>query len=281
MTMRTLFPVLLAALLVSCSKRESSGSNTAQLPTGSPAVAFRITLGATDSEPARWDGSIDVSGGKLMSLSGWRFYKDDAIGADGKSWKCATRRRATHEPKNWWVGAKHIPPADLAAPAPQGAMIPNGVIAVCDARPTTEIRVSTASGNFSFSPDSAPLGKPASFLGGRAVVERVIAPWNLTASDGLEDDNPAVVIDADGRAWAAWIGYAKGQDQVYAAPFGQKPMPVGKPGVFFRTALARHSERDLWLVACAREGETWNLVGSRWDGRGRSEERRVGKECRL
>src|SRR5574341_1899918 len=135
-----ILPVVLAVLLWGCSKRTPGGPDVSQLPTGSPTVAFRITLGAIDAEPARWDGAIDVSGGKLLSLAGVRFYKDDALGSDGKSWKCATRRRATPEPKSWWVGAKHVPPADLNAPAPQGAIIPNGVIAVFDAGPTTEIR---------------------------------------------------------------------------------------------------------------------------------------------
>ncbi len=265
--MRTLALIPLAALLTGCSKPSPTGPELSQLATSSPSVAFRIILGQTDAEPAPWDGSIDVSGGKVLSLTGWRFYKDDQAGADGKSWKCATRRRAMLDPKLWWIGAKHVPPADLNAGAPPGPMLPNGVIVSLEASAASEIRVTTSNGNFSFSPDSAPFGKSAAFLNGRVLVERVVAPWNLTAQDGLEDDNPSVAIDADGRAWAAWIGYAKGQEQIYAAPFGQKPMPVGKPGVFFRTALARHSERDLWLVTCAREGEAWNLLGARWDGR--------------
>jgi len=259
-------PVLGLILLGACSKRSSGGPDLAQLATRSPGVAFRITLGAADAEPATWDGSIELASGRLLSLAGWRFYKDDQLGPDGKSWKCSTRRRAMPDPRDWYVGARHVVPPDPAAPPPPGPMVPNGVLVTLDAPARAEVRVSTANGNFSFVPENVPFGKPSSFLNGRVLVERTAAAWNLTRQDGAEDDNPSVAIDSNGRAWAAWIAYVQGQDQVFAAPLGQPPAAVGKPGVHFRTALARHGG-DLWLVTASREGEVWNLAGARFDGR--------------
>ncbi len=258
--------LLLAAALAGCSRREGPLDLT-RLATGSPGVAFRITFGLTDAQPTRWDGSIEVSSGKLLSLEGWRFYKDDQVQPDGKSWKCGTRRLAMPDPRAWFVGAKHVVPPDPTAEPHPGPMAPNGVLVALIAPGGAEVRVSTAAGNFSFTPDGAPFGRPASRLNGRVRVERVAAPWNLTAQDGAEDDAPSVAIDGDGRAWAAWVSHANGQDQLFAAQLGGKPVAVGKPGVYFRTALARRGGGELWLASSAREGEVWNLVASRFDGR--------------
>ena len=194
--MRILLPILLTVWLAGCSSRRAGGPDLSALPTGSPAVAFKIAFGVTDTEPTRWDGSIEVASGAVAALTGWRFYKDDQILPDGKSWKCSTRRRAVVPPKMWWLGAKHEVPADPNAPPPPGPMLANGVFVTVDARPGVEIRVQTDGGNFSFT-------RPGAFLDGRVTVEAVAAPWKLTAGDGHEDDNPSVVIDANGRAVAA------------------------------------------------------------------------------
>jgi hypothetical protein len=141
--------------LAGCTKRSAGGPDLAQLPTGSPAIAFEIKLGVTDTDPTGWDGSIEVSAGRLVSLAGWRFYKDDQVLPGGKSWKCATRRLPVIPPKLWWLGAKHEVPPDVNAPPPPGPMLPNGILAVIDAPPGSEIRITTPNGNFAFSPESA------------------------------------------------------------------------------------------------------------------------------
>lgn len=155
MATRTFLPIALLALLAGCTKRSAGGPDLAQLPTGSPAIAFEIKLGVTDTDPTGWDGSIEVSAGRLVSLAGWRFYKDDQVLPGGKSWKCATRRLPVIPPKLWWLGAKHEVPPDVNAPPPPGPMLPNGILAVIDAPPGSEIRITTPNGNFAFSPESA------------------------------------------------------------------------------------------------------------------------------
>ena len=51
------------------------------------ATAFRVLMGGTDTAPAQWDGSVTVSGGKVVSIEGWKFRGEDST--DGKSnWKC-------------------------------------------------------------------------------------------------------------------------------------------------------------------------------------------------
>jgi hypothetical protein len=257
--MRNLAVLILVLLTASCTRSQQPAPPP-------PAAAFLITLGATDAEPARWDGSVEVTGAKVVALAGRRFTQEDAVQADGKSWKCATRRRAVIQPQHWRVGAKHVVPADVNAPAPPGPMIPNGVLLSLDSAARAEVRVNTSQGGFTFATDTLPFGRRGEFLGGRALVERAVAPSFLQHA-GFQDDMPTVAFDAGGRPWVAWIGYGGGKDNVFASPLGEQPRGVGRPGVFFRTALARDSRHRLWVVTSAREGDTWNLAASRYDGR--------------
>ena len=53
-------------------------------------AAFRVRFGFRDKEPSKWDGSAAVSGGKLVSVEGWRFERTDTMtGPD--SWKATSR----------------------------------------------------------------------------------------------------------------------------------------------------------------------------------------------
>ena len=63
-----------------------------------PPLAPIEEFSVTDAEPAQWDGSVEVTGARVASLTGARFYKDDQVRPDGKSWKCATRRRPMTSP---------------------------------------------------------------------------------------------------------------------------------------------------------------------------------------
>ncbi len=256
--MPTLVAVLLVALLAACSGPPP--------PPAPPSQAFLITLGATDAEPARWDGSLDVSGAKLVTLAGRRFYQDDQINPDGKSWKASTRRRAVIEPQYWWLGAKHEVPANPQAFAPPGPMVANGIILTLDSASRAEIRVTTSQGNFSFATSDVPFARPAPFLNGRVIVERAVSPWYFQHGS-FEDDQPSVAFAADGRPWVAWISYARNQDRVFVASVGGRPTAIGKPGVYFRTALARHGESDFWAITSARDGDNWQLAGSRLVGK--------------
>src|SRR5690349_10390805 len=102
--MRLLLTVLLFALTTACGvDRRIVRADAAQ-------AWFRLTFGITDPEPADWSGSIEVSGGKLAALHQSRFDKDDKLNAAAGSWTCHTRRATVHDPRDWFVGAKHIVP---------------------------------------------------------------------------------------------------------------------------------------------------------------------------
>src|SRR5579862_7572571 len=80
-----------------------------------PQSWFRITLGLTDTAPADWSGSIQATGGRLTALHSVRFDNDDKLDTAAGSWTCHTRRATVADPRDWFVGAKHIVPTGAPA----------------------------------------------------------------------------------------------------------------------------------------------------------------------
>src|SRR2546421_1980465 len=53
-------------------------------------TTFRVLLGVGDTTSTNWDGSVKLTGGKVVGIEGWRFAQKDST--DGKSsWKASTR----------------------------------------------------------------------------------------------------------------------------------------------------------------------------------------------
>src|SRR5579872_7020224 len=92
--------------------------------------SFRIAFGAQDKQPAKWDGSVAASGGRISRVEGWRFTSSDRI--QNQSWKAGT---------------------EAARPGTQpvlGPVMEKGVIVTAgDARADTRFDVDTANGKFS------------------------------------------------------------------------------------------------------------------------------------
>jgi hypothetical protein len=38
---------------------------------------FRIIVGLKDTQPAKWQGKLDISGAEIVGLCGWRFSQND------------------------------------------------------------------------------------------------------------------------------------------------------------------------------------------------------------
>ncbi len=215
-----------------------------------PQSWFRITLGLTDTAPADWSGSIQATGGRLTALHSVRFDKDDKVDAAAGSWTCHTRRATVADPRDWFVGAKHIVPTGAAAPL--GAMIPNAIVAGFDA--AGEIRVHTAQGDFSFDPASIRYAAPARFLDGRVEVERVPQAVNLTAGDSYENDQPAV-----SERWLAWIAYRDRKESLIVARTDGADRRSIAEGEFSHPALAGD-----FLAVSMRSGDTWKIAVARY-----------------
>src|ERR1700730_16102144 len=139
---------LLAVVIISgCGGRQNSSG---VLPNQS---TFLLRLGAADTAPADWSGSVEASGGRVVSLAPWHFDKTDHLGPTSNSWSCSTRLEAMPDPKLWWIGALHTVPKDNTIP--QGRLVPNGLYIPLESAP--EVHFKTAQGEFTFRPADLPL----------------------------------------------------------------------------------------------------------------------------
>src|ERR1700682_805259 len=166
MTRRLLgFTISLAIMtyIAQFTLRSQNNSSSTRLTTPE-AIAFRIAFGVADKESAKWDGSLQISGGQIARLEGWRFGSGDQIAANG-SWKLSTEQST--------------PGVETAL----GPIAEKGVVVrVAGASEDTRADVETSHGRFSFTAQHVPFGAPFMALGGRVRVERLPATIPLTSS---------------------------------------------------------------------------------------------------
>jgi hypothetical protein len=185
---------------------------------GEPArYTFRITLGLQDRRSTDWGGRVTVQGGEVVSLSGWRFTREDAVhGKD--SWDCRTRLY----PFPGTTFPLEPPQGKPPAPVP-AALWPLGIdLVVQGERP--EIAVRLPQGEVKFRAADVRLGEPQTFLDDEVRVEWlpdtivVRPPAPATARDAVEDDYPAFWVHYRSRKhYLAWVAYHRAADRVLLA----------------------------------------------------------------
>jgi hypothetical protein len=169
-------------------------------------IGLEILLGLKDKEPTRWDGTVEVSEGKVALLE---VQRPPNGGADGASFHVRTNvRRPQGQPP---VTVHAVLRVNLAAP------------------PTSIVTVNTEQGKFSFSPADLADGRVKEYLDGRASVERQDPATRLTGRQ-TEDDYPVMARGRDGRVWLAYVEYQPGRpivmDRVKAGAF-EELVPTG------------------------------------------------------
>jgi hypothetical protein len=187
MVMRVRYLVI--ALLVIAAVAAFAGKRllyTRALPQAAPISApqgqtsYLIALGVGDTVATVWDGSITATGGKIVLLTGWRFYDTDAISGTS-SWTASTR----------------ITPAVT----PPGPVQETGIIVtIAAASGPVTFNVTTKQGNFSFVSTNLSFGVVKYFLQSgssyKAHVEQTASPLQLTTSI-QEEDFPSMAQSGD------------------------------------------------------------------------------------
>ena len=62
--------------------------NSATVVAAPETVSFRLAFGVEDKATAKWDGAMQIPGGRIASVEGWRFAPADRI--EDHAWKLAT-----------------------------------------------------------------------------------------------------------------------------------------------------------------------------------------------
>ncbi len=228
---------ILAALVVVIGVVVAARQQVATRPQQAAAVeqrSYRIVFGETDTAGKTWDGSIEISGGEIASLEGWRFAAGDSV--DGtRGWKLQTRVGNLEDQRRGTT---------VVGQPPIQRLIEAGVVARVRGA-GAKARVSTAHGDFEF--EGVDYGRAAAFFGGNVTVERVPESERLT--DGAyQDDFPAAAVARDGSLWTAWLGYRDKADVLLAARRGEPPAVVSGPGDHQQPAIAADGAGRVWVV---------------------------------
>jgi hypothetical protein len=180
----------------------------ATVAAGATDVGVRVRFGIEDKEATPWDGTIEVTGGKVALISGWRFVRPDKV--DGVTgWKASTH--PVVQPRRANNPARQAQRANNALTRLQ--MADNGVLlTLTDATEDSQLAVKTTQGEFAFKLAEIPFGKIVPELGGRVEIERTAAALPLTTARS-DDDYPSGAVAPDGTAWIACTSFTPGIDR--------------------------------------------------------------------
>jgi len=253
-----LFPILTLVLLAARPAQRPQTIAFADVPAR---YAFRFVFGVADTAEQKWDGRIEVRGGKLVRLEGWRFRQPDAV--QGAEFRLTTRAGRFED---------QLHPA-TTMPGLIERLIPAGLLVTLEGD-GAQVIVESAGGDFSFPENEVSYGKPASFLSGRVRVER-IPPAELLSEPGISDDYPSITVTSQGETWVAWIGYRDAADRVFVRrhrggawqPAESWQEPAGVQADYFRTAVAEDGQGRVWVTWAAQVSGSWDIYGRCHDGK--------------
>ncbi len=163
-------------------------------------VTLRILFGMKDQEPTDWSGKLDVGGGKVEAIRGWRWMQNDS--ADGSTWNVRTRRKAPQS-----AGER----ARIAA----GQQLPlndNGILVTlsgCEASDSITFETKPATGTFRL--DQLAYGETLPIAEGKVTIERVPTVSALAATMA-DEDYPVVATGKDGTVYAVYLSFTRGRD---------------------------------------------------------------------
>ena len=213
-----------------------------------PRHVFRITVGLKDKKSTDWSGKVEISGGEIASITGWRFEEKDAV--DGvRGWKCRT-----HE--NIALGERFpIASASGNVPQPPKQPWPNGVtLTVRGESPV--LTITLPAGTIKFKTEEVPLGEAKIYLNDRVRVERlpqtsVLRPAAAPrAENPVQDDYPAFWVRyKTGKQYLAWVAYRQQKDRVLLVerdgPDGawSEPKEVDRRGRSLPRRRGQHARR--------------------------------------
>lgn len=231
------------------------------------AVSVRILFGLTDSEPSRWDGSVQLEHGRVTAIQGLRFGPEDSTDYQS-SWRAATRRQGNQ-------------------------VLENGVIISAATAPEARWRIHTPKGVFSFTLRDLRWGEPKTFLDGAVSIEQVPPTRQLTTSD--DDEYAPVIATSADATWVAFIRFIHsdrtlegllnagkpldrfeslarpaGGDQVvvmrhdHARDVWSSPIPVSEAsGAVAGVAIAADGEKRIWIIWSAMKPDGFHLFARR------------------
>ena len=168
-----------------------------------------IQLGLNDKESTVWDGTITVTPGEVMEVSGYRFEQKDNI--TGKNaWQASSRT-----PVGANVKARGNNPKKVGGMARQlGPIFENGVfVKLKDITPESSVEVTTAQGKVSFKLADVKPGEALDLMDGRVAVQHTAFNLRRMSPERTDDDFPALALGPDGHGFLVYQSFTPGLDR--------------------------------------------------------------------
>lgn len=216
---------------------------------------FRITVGLTDREARVWNGSVQVDGGELARIEGYRLGPKESAGNGGSF-------RFTTEVGNFEDQLRTMHPygqTDWNSPEIR-RVVPQGLIVEVGGPSSARVRFACESGTFDFEVGRVALRAPLTVLGGNGMVERLPVE-TLVSEEGRADDYPAIAAGPDGETWIAWLSYEKEGDEV-TVHGGGNTVRVTEKGDHHAPAIAVDRRGWVYCVWSRNDAGAFHVYGS-------------------
>jgi hypothetical protein len=236
------------------------------LPMPERTVSLEIRPGLKDSKRTVWDGTIEVSEGRILDLESFT-RNTRSKGKDGRF-----QARSV-------MGKQNM----------RDVVIRPRLNVRLDAPESATVTVSTEQGKFHFQVAELAIGASKHFLDGQVQVEREQSALRLTGPE-TEDDYPATAKGKNGSTWLAYLAYQPGRpivmervkagnfeeleprdngDQVLLRRFDGKvwhpPLEVTGEGLHvWRPTVAVDGKGDVWVAWSQQIDGDWEIFYRRY-----------------
>lgn len=223
-------------------------------------ITVLLNFGGNAKGLEQWDGSVEVTGGRVLGLEGRHFSEGDLITGEN-SWKCVTR-------KDEVAGFADLHYTEMApGTRPPVLWQPVGVYVTME-RSASRIAVRTAQGNFEM-PVGEITAEARPVLGGKATVRLAATAQKLTTKE-YEDDEPAIAGLSSGEMAVAWVAYKERADRVFVRirrNGNWLPAEEVTPQAadIFRCSVVGDGKRGVWVFWSERantpSATQWQILG--------------------
>jgi hypothetical protein len=236
------------------------------LPMSEKMASFEIRLGLKDAKRTIWDGTVEVSEGRVVEVESF------SAGDRSKSEDGRFRARSVLRKQNM-----------------RDVVVRPRLHVLLDATESATVSVSTESGKFHFKPADLAIGASKPFLDGRVQVEREQGALRLTGAE-TEDDYPVMTKGKDGTIWLAYVAYQLGRpivmervkarnfeelepkdngDKILLRRFDgkvwQPPLDVTGEGLrVWRPTVAVDGKGDVWVAWSQQIDGDWEIFYRRY-----------------
>ena len=216
-----------------------------------------VLMGAGDTAPADFSGSLSVTAGDIFEIHGYRTELPDRILPQG-GWQIATKVEKILENS----------PIEGSGTA-RSVLIPKGVLVRGGGADSTRVEIRTRQGDCSFSPMRVAFGAPEKCAGGRIEINRVPAATDLSGTEQRQHDFPSIGAGPEGTLWTTWSSFHDRREELnfrrYQNGRWTRLIPVGRATEdLWRPQVVTDAANRPWLIWSEQQSGNWDIYAMPW-----------------